>query len=111
MGLLCDPSSLEDTFIILHAGFVAAMYRKVGVGFGAQTVQRIVQEFDSIYLLRTKGNDSVKQLTNLVSLLAELYNFQVFGSGLMYDFIRIFIEDLTEMNTELLLKIVRSRSS
>ena len=109
MGLLCDPTSLEDTFVILHAGFVAAMYRKVGVDFGAQTVQRIVQDFDSIYLSRTDGNSSGKQLTNLVSLLAELYNFQVIGSGFIYDLIRTFIGDLTETNTELLLKLIRSK--
>ena len=111
MSLLCDPTSLEDTFVILHAGFVAAIYRTMGVDFGAQIVQRIVQDFDSIYLLHSNGRSSGKQLTNLISLLAELYNFQVIGSGLMYDFIRIFIGDLTETNTELLLKIIRSKFS
>lgn len=110
LSLLSDPTSLQDTFIILHAGFIAALYKVIGTDFGAQVVQRIVEEFDRIYTLQTDGEVSRKELTNLVSLLAELYNFQVIGSSLIYDFIRIFLEGLSENNTELLLKIIRSKS-
>ncbi|MCJ1402026.1 suppressor of glycerol defect [Xylographa trunciseda] len=108
MGLLSDPTILQDTFIILHAGLMAGVYKLVGIDFGAQIVQRIVVEFDKIFITRTDGDTNGKKLTNLISLLSELYNFQVVGSGLIYDFIRIFLEDLTEMNVELLLKVIRS---
>lgn len=110
LSLLSDPTSLQDTFIILHAGFIAALYKVIGTDFGAQVVQRIVEEFDRFYALQTDGEVSRKELTNLISLLAELYNFQVIGSGLIYDFIRIFLEGISENNTELLLKIIRSKS-
>lgn len=110
LGLLCDPTSLQDTFIILHAGFIAALYKVIGTDFGAQVVQKVVEEFDRVYVLQADGEASRKELTNLVSLLAELYIFQVIGSSLIYDFIRIFLEGISENNTELLLKVIRSES-
>ena len=110
LGLLSDPANLQDTFVILHAGFIAAIYKVIGTDFGAQVVQRIVEEFDKFYALQIDGEASRKELTNLISLLADLYNFQVVGSSLVYDFIRIFLKDLSENNTELLLKIIRSKS-
>lgn len=108
MGLLSDPTTLQDTFVILHAGFIAAVYKIVGTDFGAQVIQRIEEDFSQDYTLCTAGDSSSKKLTNLVSLLAELYNFQVVGSTLIYDFVRLFLAELSEINTELLLKIIRN---
>lgn len=107
MGLLSDPTTLQDTFIILHSGFIAAVYKIVGTDFGAQAIQRIDEDFAQNYNLGTNRDRTGKKLTNLISLLAELYNFQVIGSNLIYDFIRIFLDELSETNTELLLKIIR----
>ena len=111
MGLLCDPTSLQDTFIILHAGFVAAVYKIIGTEFGAQIIQRIHKDFFEYYQLEVKINGSSKRTANLISLLAELYNFQVIASNLIYDFIRIFLDDLSETSIELIMKIMRSKSS
>ena len=109
MGLLCDPTSLQDTFIILHAGFIAALYRVIGADFGAQTISRIDGEIAGLYRSRAQNEGNGKKLNNLVNLLARLYNFKLVGSSLVYDFIRVFIEDLSEVNAELLLKILRSK--
>ena len=109
IGLLCDPTSLQDTFVILHAGFIAAMYKVMGMDFGAQTIQRIDEEFVQHYQSESSGYSKGKRLINLISLLSELYNFHVIGSNLIYDFVRFFMKDLTETNTELLLKIMRSK--
>lgn len=108
MGLLSDPTNLQDTFIILHAGFIAAVYRLMGIEFGAQTIQKIEVEFSQHYNSNNNQESTNKQLTNLISLLAELYNFQVIGSNLIYDFVRLFLDELSETNTELLLKIIRN---
>lgn len=111
MELLCDPTSLQDTFIILHAGFIAAIYKIIGTEFGAQTVQRIDKEFVECYSSEVKLGSTSKRSANLMSLLAGLYNFQVIGSNLIYDFIRLFLEDLSETSAELVLKIMRSKYS
>ena len=109
MGLLCDPTILQDTFVILHAGFIAALFKVVGPEFGAQVISRIHDEFTDADLLNVQEEATGKKMSNLASLLAHSYNFKVVGSGLIYDLIRLLIEELSEKNTELLLRIVRSK--
>lgn len=102
LSLLAAQHVLLDTFVILHAGFVAALYRVVGLDFGAYLVQTLVEKFDALY--GEEGKDSL----NLVVFLSELYNFGVIGAGLVFDFIRIFLERLDEFDAEVLLKIVQN---
>ena len=109
IGMLADPTTLIDTFLILHAGFIAAIYKVIGPDFGAQMLERIVLEFDRHYQPNKDG--SGKQTTNLISVLAELYMFQVIGCKLIFDYIKYFLDELSEINTELLLRIVRVSGS
>lgn len=111
MGLLSDPTSLQDTFIILHAGFIAAIYKVIGTDFGAQAIQKIDDAFVEYYDSERKEGSNGRRSANLVSLLAQLYTFQVISSNLIYDFIRLFLEDVTETSAELVLKIMRSKLS
>ncbi|KAI9052509.1 hypothetical protein LZ554_003853 [Drepanopeziza brunnea f. sp. 'monogermtubi'] len=114
---VCEPTSLPDTLIILPAGFISAIYKIIGTDVGAQVIQRIVELFDEHYAHATAaGNhgsaaattDSSKETSNLIMLLSEMYNFQVVGSNLMFDYVRLFLEKLSELNAELLLKIIRA---
>jgi len=106
MGLICERSALQDTFMILHAGFIAALYKVMGMDFGAELVQKIVQTLDSQG--DERGKFEGKEHLNLISLISQLYNFHVIGHALVFDYIRIYVQDITEDNTELLLKIIRS---
>ena len=106
IDMLSDPSALLESFIILHAGFIAAVYKVIGPDFGAQIVERIVAEFDKHYQPNKDG--AGKQTTNLMSVVSELYTFQVIGSNIVFDYIRFFLNELSEINTELLLRIVRA---
>lgn len=114
---ICEPTSLPDTLIILPAGFIAAVYKIIGTDFGAQVIQRIVELFDEHYekasAVSNDGpaaatSDSSKETSNLIMLLSEMYNFQVVGSNLIFDYIKLFLSKLSELNAELLLKIVRT---
>ncbi|PYH97093.1 hypothetical protein BO71DRAFT_448226 [Aspergillus ellipticus CBS 707.79] len=105
-GLICERSTLSDTFIILHAGFIAAVYKVVGMDFGAEIVQKIVETFDAGG--DERGQFQGKETINLISLLSQLYNFHVVGSTLMFDYVRHFLQEITEENTELLLKVIRN---
>lgn len=107
MGLICERSVHQDTFLVLHAGFIAALYRVMGMDFGAEMVQRIVETLDTES--GEQGKFEGKESINLVALLSQLYNFHVIGSPLMFDYIRLFLQDITETNTELLLKVIRSK--
>jgi len=106
-----DQSALSDTFMILHAGFVAGIYKIIGTDFGAHAVQAVVEDFDGYYS-KVNGIDDPasagKKCTNLMSFISELYNFQVIGAVLIFDLLRVFLGDITELNTELLLKVARS---
>ncbi|KAL4951433.1 hypothetical protein BDW69DRAFT_170033 [Aspergillus filifer] len=105
-GLICERSALSDTFIILHAGFIAAVYKVMGMDFGAEIVQKIVETFDAGG--DERGKFEGKEMINLISLLSQLYNFHVVGSTLVFDYIRLFLQDINEDNTELLLKVIRN---
>jgi nucleolar MIF4G domain-containing protein 1 len=112
---VCEPTSLPDTLIILPAGFIAAIYKIIGTDFGAQVIQRVVELFDEHYArtaaihdgATTTASDGSKETSNLIAFLSELYNFQVVGSNLIFDYIKMFLGRLSELNAELLLKIVR----
>ncbi|KLJ07216.1 hypothetical protein EMPG_17298 [Blastomyces silverae] len=106
MGMVYDPSTLQDTFIILHAGFIAALYKVLGMDFGAEFIERIVKKFDEDY--EGKDGGLSKQMVNAIALLSHLYNFHVIGCSLIFDYIRLFLLEINEVNTELLLKIIRN---
>ncbi|KAI9843116.1 MAG: suppressor of glycerol defect [Thelocarpon superellum] len=111
LGLICDRASFQDTFLILHAGFITGVNKVIGMDFGAATVQRLVEDFDRFRPDQTNADADRgpgKERANLVALLAELYNFHVVGSNVVFDFIRMFISELSEVNTELLLRIIRT---
>ncbi|RPA98078.1 hypothetical protein L873DRAFT_1770313 [Choiromyces venosus 120613-1] len=106
-----DQSALSDTFMILHAGFVAGIYKTTGTDFGAHIVQAVIEDFDGYYVQVNGIDDPAsagKKCTNLMSFIAELYNFQVVGAVLIFDLLRIFLGEITELNTELLLKVARN---
>lgn len=114
---ICEPTSLPDTLIILPSGFIAAVYKIIGTDFGAQVIQRAVELFDDHYARATEAGrsnvatattDLSKETSNLIMLLSELYNFQVVASNLIFDYIRLFLGNLSELNAELLLKIIRT---
>lgn len=102
LTILTAPQTLLDTFLILHAGFVAALYRIIGIDFAAHLVQTIIERFDQVY--PEAGKDGI----NLIVFLSELYNFGVVGCGLIYDLIRMFLEKLDDYDTELLLKLIQN---
>ncbi|KAK6349863.1 suppressor of glycerol defect [Orbilia brochopaga] len=114
LASVSNEVNTRETFFTLYGGFIAALYKILGTDFGAHFVQSLVEEFDKCYneALMAAGDStaasSKKQVNDFVSLLAELYNFGVVGSTLMFDFIRIFVSEVAELNAELLLRIVRS---
>jgi nucleolar MIF4G domain-containing protein 1 len=108
IGLICDRASLMDTFIILHAGFVSAVYKVIGTQFGAQLLERMVTDFDKFYDEEKRRGDGRKEASNMIALFAEMYTFQVISSTVLFDLIRLLLAELSELNTELLLKLIKS---
>jgi nucleolar MIF4G domain-containing protein 1 len=105
LTLFCDRSALQSTFVILYAAFIAAAYKVIGADFGAEMVSKLVERLDEYY--PTFDSTTGKGAVNLISLLSHLYTFHVIGSRLVFDYVRLLLEEMSEANTELLLRVVR----
>jgi nucleolar MIF4G domain-containing protein 1 len=97
--------TLQESFLIVHAALATALYKTLGVEFGAYFVQTMVETFQKHYSDQTSGG---KEASNLLSLLSEIYTFQLISCKLVYDFVRMFLNNIDEIKTEFLLKIVRN---
>ncbi|KAK1992515.1 MIF4G domain-containing protein [Colletotrichum falcatum] len=111
MAQICDPTSKPDTLLVLSAGFIAALYRVIGVDFAAHFLTTSVEQFqverEKAIAMAAEQRIPTKETSNLLTVLAEMYIFRVIGSNLIFDIVRILLGDLSELNAELLLRIVR----
>lgn len=114
---ISSKANLLDSFVILYATVVASLYRLVGIEFAAHFIQTLVEQFDGHHALAssTKSTEmtdetlnAVKQCTNLIVLVSELYNMHVIACVLVYELIRWFMTELSELNVELVVKIVKT---
>ncbi|KAK5064471.1 hypothetical protein LTR84_000304 [Exophiala bonariae] len=103
LTLFCNKSSLQNTFVILHAAFAAAIYKVIGVDFGADLLSQTIDRFEQYHTADSQGKESL----NLISLLSNLFTFHVVSSAIIFDYVRILLSKLTENNTELLLRLIR----
>ncbi|KAF9414064.1 suppressor of glycerol defect [Podila epigama] len=117
LASISSKANLLDSFVILYATVVASLYRLVGIEFAAHFIQTLVEQFDEHHALAssTKSTEmtdetlsAVKQCTNLIVLVSELYNMQVIACVLVYELICWFMTELSEMNVELVVKIVKT---
>ncbi|KAG9084328.1 suppressor of glycerol defect [Ceratobasidium sp. UAMH 11750] len=124
---ISSSANLLDTFVILHAAFIAAMHKIIGIEFAAYFVEQTVSSYETHWAaLRTttpkpteiataEGDENsatpsgTKESSNLLVLLSELYNFQVISCVLIYDLIRALLNlEFSEHDVELLLKVVKN---
>ncbi|KAI1277790.1 armadillo-type protein [Xylaria sp. FL0933] len=106
MALVRSPEKRPDSFFTMVAGFVAAVHKTMGVAISAQFLQLLVETLEK-RTAAASGDQSDAESKHLVSLLAELYNMQVIGCNLIFDYVRLFLQTLSELNTELLLRIIQ----
>ncbi|KAI0381056.1 hypothetical protein F5Y04DRAFT_255627 [Hypomontagnella monticulosa] len=106
MALVCSPERRPDSFFTMMAGFIEAMHKAIGMAFSAYCVQQLVEVFGQHYE-KASGDQSDSGSKHLVSLLAELYNMQVVGCNIVFDYARLFLDKLSELDTELLLRIIQ----
>ncbi|CCJ28476.1 unnamed protein product [Pneumocystis jirovecii] len=115
---ITSQTTLKDSYLILYSGFVTALYRIIGIDFGAFFLQKLFKTFREFYSKESSKkeiNDTIvsynKECINLITVLSELYNFQVISCTLIYDLVRLFLNEITDLNTELLLKIILNSGS
>ncbi|KAJ9092107.1 hypothetical protein QFC21_006973 [Naganishia friedmannii] len=150
INLVSDRANLLDSFVILYAALLAALYKVKGLEFGAShvmvnewyqkhgrlillpsnpmtgahVVQTLVLKYkslvDQLQGTAAEEEQAGKQPLNMLTLIAELYNFQVISCRLIYDLIRGFIENIVPQGQEVtgvefpvegLLKVLRASGS
>lgn len=111
MAQVWKPESLPDQFFVLTGGFCAATYKLIGASFGSHLVRRLVKDFGDEYdkAKAVQGDESAipKEPSNILALLSQLYVFDVVSCRIIFDFMERLLDDLTEINVELLLRICR----
>lgn len=109
LAQICEPTSLPDTLLILHAGFATAVYKVIGSDVGAQLIQQAAERFRGFYaqVANDAPQGASKETSNLITFLAQTYNFRFIGCKLIFDYVRLLLDHLSELNAELLLRIVR----
>ncbi|KAH6890979.1 hypothetical protein B0T10DRAFT_528387 [Thelonectria olida] len=111
MAQICKPESLPDQFFVLTGGFAAAIYRIIGSSFGGHLIRRVVLDFGQHYNHARQNVDEgsaiLKEAANLLTFISQLYVFEVASSKIVFDYMERLLNDLTEINVELLLRICR----
>ncbi|KAI1020792.1 hypothetical protein LB504_011852 [Fusarium proliferatum] len=111
MAQISKPESLPDQFFVLTGGFAAAIYRLIGSSFGSVLIRRIVEDFGGHYEQASKGQNAEsaiqKEASNILTLLSQLYVFEVVTCKIIFDYMERLLSDLNEINVELLLRICR----
>ncbi|KAJ4013203.1 suppressor of glycerol defect [Fusarium irregulare] len=111
MAQISKPETLPDQFFVLTGGFAAATYRLVGSSFGTVLLRRIVEDFKGHYEQASKELSAEsaiqKEASNILTLLTQLYVFEVVTCKIIFDYMEKLLSDLNEINVELLLRICR----
>ncbi|KAJ3285504.1 suppressor of glycerol defect [Blyttiomyces sp. JEL0837] len=112
IGFIGDHANLLDSFVMTYTGIITLLYNIIGLEFGAHFIQTTVELYNkSISEITSstttlEGQDS-KRATNLVTLICYLYSFGVVACPIVYDLIRECIQRMTELDVEIILKILR----
>lgn len=116
--------NLSESIIVLYAALLTAMHRIVGAEFAAHVLQVCISRFMTTYgrLLQADSHASTRECVNLVTLLCHLFNVKMLSDVILYDMVRLFLgqsfvhmvpgvadeKPITEMDIELLLRVVQS---
>ncbi|CAB3981888.1 Nucleolar MIF4G domain-containing 1 [Paramuricea clavata] len=103
----CISSSLMPEGLLReHIMLIAVLHSLIGSEVGAFLLQRLVLQFQKFHSAEDGSNDS-KEINNILTLLAFLYNFKVIDCVLIYDIFRELVTKFQEKDVELLLLLIR----
>lgn len=99
---------LMESFLILYAAAIVAIYKLHGIDFGAYTIQTLVEKLSTS--IQTESGDSTsKEQANLIGLIGFCYNFNLMSAGLIYDIIsKKLLKNTDGMKVGILMKLIRT---
>lgn len=103
---VCISTPMLESFLVLYASAIVALYKLHGVEFGAFIIQHVVEEFEKDIESESR---SKQEILNITGLLGYLYTLNLVSATLVYDIIRMkLVQNPTELKTDVLLKLLRS---
>nr|CAI5862980.1 unnamed protein product [Callosobruchus analis] len=110
------PSLILDTLVteiitperllIEHIVLLAVLHANVGTEVGAHFLQQVALKFDKS--LSESHDIENKILDNITKIIAQLYNFQLFDSKLIYEILKKFCELFDEKCIECILHVLKN---
>ncbi|XP_017328525.2 nucleolar MIF4G domain-containing protein 1 [Ictalurus punctatus] len=99
------PALMTDRLLMEHMLLVSVLHHTVGLEVGAHFLETVVRRFDET--LRD-GSSTGKESSNLASMMAHMYNFQVVHSLLLFDVLKRLLSSFTPQDVELMLLLLRN---
>lgn len=103
---LVAPVLTPDRLVSEHIMLIAILHANVGVEVGAHFLLKLVKMCDE--MLKQSCDIENKQLDNLILMISHLYNFKIYGHGLLYQIMEKLSTKFTEKEIELILLILRT---
>ncbi|KAK3546349.1 hypothetical protein QTP70_025754 [Hemibagrus guttatus] len=105
MAACVTPALMPDRLLMEHMLLVSVLHHTVGLEVGAHFLEKVVRRFDE-----TQRDDSImgKECSNLASMMAHMYNFQVVHSLLLFDLLKRLLVSFTPQDVELMLLLLRN---
>ncbi|KAL3273446.1 hypothetical protein HHI36_014890 [Cryptolaemus montrouzieri] len=95
-----------ERLLMEHVLLIAILHANIGTEVGAHFLQTIISKFDESNHAKLPVDD--KTLDNIVIVLAQLYNFKLFDSKLIYEILNKLAENFIEKNIDCILHILRN---
>ncbi|KAK2141331.1 hypothetical protein LSH36_1120g01062 [Paralvinella palmiformis] len=97
---------IPERLVMEHAMLVAILHCNIATDIGAYFIQILAQKFDSE--LQKSDYGATKIVDNVLMLLANLYNFKVVHSLLLFDILKKLTDNFGEKDIELLLLLLKN---
>ncbi|KAH0520311.1 Nucleolar MIF4G domain-containing protein 1 [Microtus ochrogaster] len=104
MDACVTASAMPSRLMMEHVLLVSILHHTVGIEVGACFLEAVVKKFDDVY----KDGGEGKELDNLFTMIAHLYNFHVVQSLLIFDILKKLFGTFTEKDIELILLMLKN---
>ncbi|XP_070582668.1 nucleolar MIF4G domain-containing protein 1 [Erythrolamprus reginae] len=97
-------SAVPSRLLLDHVLLVSVLHQTVGIEVGAHFLETVVRKFDDVYTSEAEG----KECENLLILIANLYNFYVVHSVLIFDILKKLVSTFSGKDIELIVLLLKN---
>ncbi|XP_039201606.1 nucleolar MIF4G domain-containing protein 1 [Crotalus tigris] len=97
-------SAMPSRLLLEHVLLVSVLHQNVGIEVGANFLETVMRKFDDVYKSKAEG----KECENLLILIANLYNFYVVHSLLIFDILKKLVSTFSGKDIELILLLLKN---